>query len=68
MGWHRRCLFGRHGPNVVRFLCGYELVALLPRSPCPPITHICRRWPALAWGLWFAFGHHLLIEEITEVR
>ena len=59
----RRCLFGRHGGWVVRAGCGYEIAALLPRSPLPPLTHIGRRWPAFAWALWLALGHHLLVES-----
>lgn len=68
MAWHRRCLFGRHGPNVVRALCAYELVALVPRSPWPPITHFCRRSRPLAWAFVIALGHHLIVEqEISDL-
>ena len=64
--WHRRCILGRHGGVFVASACGYEVAALIPGSPLPPITHICRRWPVLAWALWLAFGHHLLVEAATD--
>ena len=63
--WHRRCILRRHGANVVRLGCIYELLALTP-LPLPPLTHICRRWPAFGWVIWLALGHHLLW-ELAEV-
>lgn len=64
MAWHRRCIFGRYGSHVVSGLCAYEIAALTPRSPLPPITTFCRRWPPLGWALWLAFGHHLFLEAV----
>lgn len=65
-GWHRRCLFGRHGVWVVRAGCVYELAALTP-LPLPPLTHLGRRWPPFAWALWLALGHHLLVETVEAI-
>lgn len=67
MPWHRRCIFGRHGGAVVASLCAYEIAALTPHSPLPPITRVCRRWPPLGWALWLAVGHHLLLEQMEQI-
>lgn len=61
----RRPVFGRHGPWVVRALCSYELVALLPGSPFPTLTKISDRHRWLKWGLVGVLGHHLFI-EVTQ--
>ena len=66
-GWHRRCIAGRYGGHVVTGLCTYEVAALAPGSPLPPITHICRRWPVLGVALWLGFGHHLFWEAVEAI-
>ena len=65
--WHRRCLFGRHGSLAVSVVCGYEVAALAPRSPLPPITHLVRRWPPLGWAILAALGHHFFVELAEAV-
>lgn len=64
MRW-RRPLFGRLGCHVVAAGCGYELAALCPGSPLPPITAIVRRWPPFGVLLLLALAHHLLFEEAS---
>lgn len=59
----RRALLGPAGPWVVRFLCGYELAALAPRSPLPPITTIVRRHPPLGVLLIGLLFHHFYVEQ-----
>lgn len=61
----RRPLFGRHGGLVVAGLCGYELAALCPRSPFPPLTRIVHRYPPVGFLLVAVLAHHLLLERTT---
>lgn len=60
----RNPLFGRHGTLVVAGGCIYEVLALLPGSPLPTLTELCRRHPAVKWALTGALVHHWHLEAI----
>ena len=62
-GWHRRCLFGRHGRTVVASLCGYEVVALM--TPLPTISEIVRRRRPLGWMLLAMLAQHWFLEAVA---
>lgn len=65
MGWHRRCLFGRHGRTVVLTACGYEVVALV--TPLPTISELVKRRPPLGVVLLLMLGHHWFVERPVVV-
>lgn len=58
----RRELLGPAGPWVVRLLCGYELVALAPRSPLPTISTVVRRHPPVGVLLLGLLAQHWFLE------
>lgn len=62
-GWHRRCLFGRHGRTVVASLCAYEVVALA--SPLPTISELVKRRPPAGVVLLMLLAHHWYLETPT---
>lgn len=58
---YRRPLFGRHGPNVVAFFCGWELAGLTIPG-VPTISQTVRRYPVLGVVLVLALIHHWFVE------
>lgn len=60
----RRPLFGRHGRKVVAGLCGWELVALLPGSPVPTISHTVNERKLLGVALLGMLAHHWYVELV----
>lgn len=58
----RRALLGPAGPWVVRFLCGYELVALSGRTRLPTITEIVRMHPLVGVLLLTLLAQHWFLE------
>jgi hypothetical protein len=63
----RRPLFGAHGRKVVAFLCGWELVALVPGSPVPTISNVVDRHRWVGATLLFILGHHWFIEVAETI-
>lgn len=66
MNW-RGTLFGQHGRKVVVGLCSYEVVALHPRVPLPPLSEIVAEngWRGKLFGavMLGALFHHWYIEQ-----
>lgn len=60
---YRRAIFPGRGRQVIATICGYELVALIPRSPLPPISDLVRRWPVVGAVLLLALTHHWYVES-----
>lgn len=63
-------VFGDHGRKVVVTLCSYEVVALIPQVPLPPITEMVKEWgvvgKVIGVGLLALLGHHFFIEKVME--
>jgi hypothetical protein len=60
----RRPLFGRHGRKVVAGLCAWELVALVPGSPVPTISHTVSKKKPVGWALLGMLAHHWYLEVV----
>ena len=60
----RRALLGPLGPWVVRVLCAWELVALMPGSPVPTVSETVDRHPWFGLLLVGLLAHHWFVETV----